>query len=94
MKRGDLDGAISALRADVDSHARPAAFYAPDHLNLALLYARRGLDAEALGELDAARLADAAWFHANVPGFARGVLSTPEIGPAFRDAVVAASGGR
>ncbi|MGH7298622.1 MAG: tetratricopeptide repeat protein, partial [Polyangiaceae bacterium] len=47
-KRGDLDGAIAALRADVDSRAREDAFYAPDHLNLALLYAKRHLDTEAV----------------------------------------------
>ena len=93
-KRGDLDGAIAALRADVDSHARGDAFYGPDHLNLALLYARRGLDARAVSELGAAQAAAPTWFRANIAGFARGVLATPDVGPALRDAVAAASGTR
>ena len=93
-KRGDLDGAIAALRADVDSRARDDRFYASDHLNLALLYARRGLDAQASGELAAAQAADPAWFRANIAGFARSVLSMSDVGPVFREAVALAGGAR
>lgn len=89
-KGGDLDGAIALLRANVDSRTHPEAFYAPDHLNLALLYARRGLDAQATGELEAARRADPPWFQRTLPGFARSVLSNPDIDAAFRDAVTSA----
>ena len=93
-RRGDLDGAIAALRADVDSRAREDSFYASDHLNLALLYARRGRDDDAARELRAAQTADPAWFRANIGGFARSVLSMPDVGPGFREAVASASGAR
>jgi tetratricopeptide (TPR) repeat protein len=90
-KRGDLDGAIAALSANVDSRARPAPYYAPDHLNLALLYARRGMDARATGELAASRAADPAWFRRQLPGFARSIASMGDVDAGFRDAVSAAS---
>jgi 4-amino-4-deoxy-L-arabinose transferase-like glycosyltransferase len=91
-RHGDVDGAIAALRADVDSRTHPDAFYASDHLNLALLYAKRGLDAQAAGELAAARTADPAWFQRTIGGFARSVQAAPDIGPAFREAVTSAGG--
>jgi len=91
-RRGDLDGAIAALRADVDSDAHPEAFYASDHLNLALLYAKRGLDAQAASELAAARAADPPWFQRNIGGFTRSVLQSADIDATFRDAVVSAGG--
>jgi tetratricopeptide (TPR) repeat protein len=86
-RRGDLEGAIAALRADIDSRARSDAFYASDHLNLALLEARRGRDSQAVDELGAARAADPAWFRANVGSFARSLQSTPDVDAAFREAV-------
>ncbi|HEX3344973.1 MAG TPA: tetratricopeptide repeat protein, partial [Polyangiaceae bacterium] len=92
-KRGDLDGAIAALRGVVGAHARPEAFYASDHLNLALLDARRGLDAEATGELTASRAADPAWFRRNIGGFARSVVAAPDVDASFRDTVAAAATG-
>ncbi len=91
-RRGDLDGAIAALRADVDSRTHPEAFYASDHLNLALLYAKRGLDAQATGELAAARASDPAWFQRSIGGFTRSVLASPDLDATFRDAVVSAGG--
>jgi 4-amino-4-deoxy-L-arabinose transferase-like glycosyltransferase len=93
-KRGDLEGAVAALRAGVDSRARPESFYAPDHLNLALLYGRRGLDPQARGELAAAQAADPRWFGGNIEGFARTVASTPDVDAAFRQAVALASRAR
>jgi tetratricopeptide (TPR) repeat protein len=92
-KRGDLDGAIAALEASVGSRTHPDAFYASDHLNLALLYAKRGLDVRAIGELGAAQAADPSWFHTTIGGFARSVQAATDMGQAFRDAVAVASGG-
>jgi len=93
-KRGDLDGAIQALEQNVGSGTHPAAFYAQDHLSLALLYAKRGIDQRAIGELGAAQAADPAWFHANIGALVRGAVSDEGIGSEFRDAVIAASGAR
>ena len=90
-RRGDLAGAIEALQANIDSRTHPDAFYATDHLNLALLCAKSGLDARALSELAAARNADPAWFQRNATGVARSVQSAPDVSPAFREAVAAAS---
>ncbi|MGD0528592.1 MAG: glycosyltransferase family 39 protein [Polyangiaceae bacterium] len=89
-RRGDLDGAITALRENVGSHARPEAYYATDHLNLALLCARQGLDADATRELAAASSADPEWFRKTIPGFARSVASAHDVDGAFREAVIAA----
>ena len=90
-KRGDLDGAIAALMEDIGSRARPDAFYASDHINLALLYAMKRLDSQAIEELGSARAADPVWFRTNIGGFAHSVASTPDLDPAFRDAVAAAA---
>jgi Flp pilus assembly protein TadD len=87
--RGDLDGATAALRANIDARARPEAFYETDHLSLALLYARRGLDAQATEELAAAQAADPAKFRTSIAGFARSVAATPDIDSAFRATVAA-----
>jgi tetratricopeptide (TPR) repeat protein len=89
-KHGDLDGAIEALRADVGSRTHPDAFYAQDHLNLAMLYAKRGLVAQAEGELASSKAADPAWFRGAIGGFSRTVDASSDIDPAFRDAVAAA----
>ncbi|HEY8088103.1 MAG TPA: glycosyltransferase family 39 protein [Polyangiaceae bacterium] len=86
-KLGDLDGAIAALRANVESRAHPDAFYAQDHLNLALLYARRGMDGPARDELAVSQAADPVWFAKTIGGFARSVLSRPDISASFREAV-------
>ena len=74
-RRGDLDGAIDALRADLAAHARPdERSYAPDHLDLFLLLARdRRFDA-ALGELRAAERADRAYTRAKIAGEVRAAL--------------------
>jgi 4-amino-4-deoxy-L-arabinose transferase-like glycosyltransferase len=90
-RRGDLAGAIEALQANVDSRTHPDAFYATDHLNLALLCAKSGRDARALSELAAARNADPAWFQRTAAAFARSVQSAPDVSPAFQEAVAAAS---
>ncbi len=92
-KHGDIDGAIGALREEVDSHARDEAYYASDHLNLALLYAERGSDEEAMGELRAAHQADPTWFRANIGGFAQSSMSNPRVDDAFRHIVAAAANG-
>lgn len=92
-RQGNVDGAIAALRADVGSRTHPEAFYAPDHLNLSLLLAQAGRDAEATSELTAAQAADPPWFRGTIAGFARAVQSNADIGPAFRDAVASASRG-
>jgi hypothetical protein len=91
--QGDLDGAIAGLRDDLDARAHDASFYAPEHLELAMLYARRGRDAEAIDELGAARAADARWFRANIGRFARTVSASADVDATFLDAVAAASAG-
>ena len=76
---GDLDGAIAAFQANIDSRAHDDSFYATDHLNLVLLCARRGLFARAVDELRASQRADPRWFRANVVGFTMSALSTLDI---------------
>jgi hypothetical protein len=88
-QKGDLDRAIRDYRANIDSRARDASYYASDHLSLALLYAREGRDDEAMAELHAAHDADPSWFSANVDGFVRTASSNPQIDSAFRDALFA-----
>ena len=73
---GDLDGAIAALRANIGSRTHDDAFYAPDHLNLVMLYARREQFAQAVDELHAAQQLDPPWFRANVAGFTSSLLSS------------------
>lgn len=79
-RRGDLDGAIAALQADVDARAHPEpGFYASDHLDLALLCARRGLAARAAGELRAAREADPRRFVLTVGSFTQAALAKVDV---------------
>jgi len=75
MHQGDLDGAIAALRTQAASHARDEAFYAQDHMNLAMLYARRAAYDRAVEELRDAQRADPHRFGADVPAFTRAALS-------------------
>jgi len=93
---GDLDGAIAAVQANIDSRTHEDAFYAPDHLNLVLLCARRGLYERAVDELHAVQRADPGWFRANVVGFTASALSVGDIdSPSLWDALAdgAASAG-
>lgn len=76
---GDLDGAIALAEANIASRTRPDSFYAPDHLNLVLLCAKRGLQARALEELAAAARADPRWFKGTVTPFTQTLLGTPGI---------------
>lgn len=76
---GDLDAAIAVADANIASRAHDDASYAPDHMNLAMLCARRGSQARALDELAAAARADPVWFKSNVPPFTRSLLATPGI---------------
>ena len=92
---GDLDGAIAAFQANIDSHAHDDAFYAPDHLNLVLLCARQGLFVRAVDQLHAAQQADPRWFRANAAGFTMAALSaqdieSPELWAALADAAAGA----
>ncbi len=41
-REGDVDSAIAAIQANVAAARREPGHYAPDHLNLSFLYARRG----------------------------------------------------
>ena len=86
-QHGDLDAAVAQYRANVESRAREDAYYATDHLSLALLYARQGRDDEAIAELQKARAADASWYAAHIDGFAQTIASIPQIDAGFREAL-------
>jgi tetratricopeptide (TPR) repeat protein len=78
-QRGDTYAAIALYEANIASRLRPEAYYAPDHLSLALLHARQHEGERALDELEAARRADAGWFGANVSKAARAAHEDPAI---------------
>jgi tetratricopeptide (TPR) repeat protein len=76
-RRGDLEGAIAALQGDVDAHAHPQqSFYASDHMKLALLCARAGIEPRAAEELRTARQADLGQFRMNVAAFTKTALGS------------------
>ncbi len=72
-RRGDVEGAISALEANIDSHAHEPAHYVRDWLNLAYLYAERGQLDRARQAVDAARQADANYFQEHAATMATGL---------------------
>lgn len=78
-QRGDRAAAIALYRTQIDSRLRDEAYYAVDHMSLALLYAQQREYGRATDELALARLADPVWFAANVSGMARAVRSDPSI---------------
>jgi hypothetical protein len=87
-QRGDVEGAIAALRANLDAHARDDAHYAPDHLNLAFLLAQEHEWGGAIDELRAAARSDPSYFGAHVAGFTRAVRDTPGMDePRFQSAL-------
>ncbi len=77
IQRGDFDGAIETLEANVAAGARERAHYAPDHLNLAFLYGKRRRWDRAVAELRASAESDPIYFRANIDGFMRSVEGTP-----------------
>ncbi len=79
MQQGDTAGAIALYQANIDSGQRPEAYYASDHLSLAMLYARQHRAERALDELEAARRADPLWFGTNAPKAARAAHEDPSI---------------
>jgi len=79
MQQGDTAGAIALYEANIDSGQRPEAYYAPDHLSLALLFARQHEAQRALDELEAARRGDPLWFSTNAPKAARAAHDDPSI---------------
>ncbi len=86
MRQGDIDGAIAALEAHVGAAARPPQHYAPDQLNLASLYARRGDADRVLAALHACRMADAAYFQAKLPGVVDALVQDASLtSPGFWD---------
>lgn len=87
--RGELQPAIALLEALIAARARDAAYYAPDHLSLALLHARRGEVPRAIDGLRASQAADPLWFHSSIAGFTRWLLKSPEAprDPAFWSAL-------
>lgn len=82
-QQGDTAGAIALYEANIASRLRPVAYYAPDHLSLALLYARQRQWDRAVDEIALARRADPAWFAANVNKLARAAHDDPSIDPRF-----------
>jgi tetratricopeptide (TPR) repeat protein len=87
VRLGDVDGAIAALQASIDAHARPPADYAPDHLNLAFMRAERGQPAAALAHLRAAARADLGYVRSTLPRMAQVIHQDPGGDPAFVRAV-------
>jgi tetratricopeptide (TPR) repeat protein len=77
--RGDLDAAIVVLQADVDAHARDDATYAQDHLNLAILRARRRDFRRALDDLAIAANEDPRYFRASLVAWTRTALDQPAV---------------
>ena len=82
LAKGDLDGAIATIQADIDAHGRPAASYAPDHLNLALLRATRGDGAGAALELQRAEAADPAYFSGSIAPWTKAALANVQLADA------------
>jgi hypothetical protein len=78
-QQGDTAGAIALYEANIDSRLRPEAYYASDHLSLALLYARQHDAERALDELAAARRANPVWFGAYARQAARAAHDDPSI---------------
>jgi 4-amino-4-deoxy-L-arabinose transferase-like glycosyltransferase len=79
---GDLDGAITALQSNVDEHAREPSHYAPDHLNLAFLRARRGDYGRAIGDLRAGAAEDPGYARTQLPRLTQAALAMPELADA------------
>jgi tetratricopeptide (TPR) repeat protein len=77
-QRGEIAEAIALHRANVDGGTREASYYAPDHLSLALLYAKQHDPDRAVEELERAHDADPVWFRSNVAGFARAARGDPD----------------
>jgi 4-amino-4-deoxy-L-arabinose transferase-like glycosyltransferase len=73
---GDLDGAITALRASPKLHA-------PDHMNLAFMLAQRGRTDEGIAELHAASAADENYVRTHVHGLIDSARTNATIAPAF-----------
>jgi tetratricopeptide (TPR) repeat protein len=73
-KAGDLEGAIGALRANVDARAHDDAFYAPDHLELALLEARAHHPDAGVADLRAATRGDPRYVRSQLDGIARAAM--------------------
>jgi hypothetical protein len=67
VQRGDADGAIAVVRAQVDSRQREPALYAPDWFNLCKLYVQQARRGDADAACRAAKAADPAWFAEHVP---------------------------
>jgi tetratricopeptide (TPR) repeat protein len=61
MQRGDLEGAIEVVKAQVETRLREPAHYAPDWMNLAFLYVQKGRIEEARAAFRAAQAADPVW---------------------------------
>jgi tetratricopeptide (TPR) repeat protein len=81
-QRGDLDGAIDTLEANIATHARDDAHYAPDHLNLAFLYVKRGAAGDgdrAAEHFMTAAFADPGYFRSHVDAFLRSVREVPGV---------------
>lgn len=76
-RAGDLDGAIAAISANVETRLREPSAYAPDHLNLAFLYARKGDLPHAAHELTLAASADPSFTRDKLPRLLEAALGDP-----------------
>lgn len=79
---GNLDGAIAVLQSNVDEGAREPSHYAPDHLNLAFLRARRGDYRRAVDDLRAGAAEDPGYSRTQLPRLTQAALAMPELADA------------
>ncbi|HEY7957089.1 MAG TPA: glycosyltransferase family 39 protein [Polyangia bacterium] len=82
VHQGDLDGAIAAIEANVATHLREPAHYAPDYLNLAFLHAKRGQLAAAAEDLRSAARADPVFTRAELGQMVESAANDPALADA------------
>lgn len=84
---GDVDGAIRALETLIATGAREPKHYAPDHVNLAVAYVRRGDQDRAIQHLRAASV-DPDYLRGALPKLTGPLVSSPDVhAPAFFEAL-------
>jgi tetratricopeptide (TPR) repeat protein len=79
VARGDLDGAAADLHACIDANQHEPAYYASDHLELALVDARRRSFPDARVELGVAVRLDPSYVHRRLEELTRAALRDPAV---------------